>query len=113
VVASLHSIPGCSAARQEWRGDVSDSGATTATLTPRACGYLSLDAQPGAATYMLLAQPSGKVESHGGVKRKAPIVVPAGSYTIRVEAPYCAEFNGKVSIAAGATKRERVRLICR
>ena len=113
VVASLHSIPGCTAARQEWRGDVRDSGATTATLTPRACGYLSLDAQPSAATYLLLAQPSGKVESHGGVKRKAPIVVPAGSYAIRVEAPYCAEFHGNVSISAGATKRERVRLICR
>jgi len=113
VVASVHSIPGCTAARQEWHGDVRDSGATTAALTPRACGYLSLDAQPSAATYMLLAQPSGKVESHGGVRRKAPIVVPAGSYALRVEAPYCAEFRGKLGIVAGATKRERVRLICR
>ena len=113
VVASVHSIPGCIAARQEWKGDVRDSGATTATLTPRACGYLSLDAQPSSATYLLMSQPAGKVESHGGVKRSAPIVVPAGGYTIKVEAPYCAEFHGTLAIAAGKTKRERVRLICR
>ena len=113
VVASVHSIPGCTAARQEWRGDVADTGTTIATLAPRSCGYLSLDVQPSAATYMLLTQPTGKVESHGGVKRRAPIVVPAGSYTIKVEAPYCAEFHGTVAISAGKTKRERVRLICR
>ena len=112
VVAVVHTVPGCAAARQEWHGKVGAKGTTTATLTPRACGYLSLDAQPGAAKYSL-AQPGGATAFQGSARLTAPLVVPAGSYALHVSAPYCADFRAPITVAAGATRRERIRLICR
>jgi hypothetical protein len=47
------------------------------------------------------------------VAKVKPLVVPVGSYTLRVTAPYCAEFRGNATIATGTTRRERVRLICK
>ncbi|HUO51087.1 MAG TPA: hypothetical protein VMT93_01090, partial [Gemmatimonadaceae bacterium] len=113
VVATLPSVPGCASARQEWKGKVGTTGTTTANLTPRACGYLTLDAQPKNARYELIALPGGGEAGSGGIKLPSPLVLPSGPYRLSVSAPYCAEFRGKVVIKPGETHRERVRLICR
>jgi serine/threonine-protein kinase len=112
VAATVHSVPGCLSARHESRAKTGANGITTVTLTPRACGYFSLDALPKAARFTL-STPSAPSVAEGAVRLSAPLVLPAGKYTLTISAPYCAEFRGPTTITAGKTKRERVRLICR
>jgi serine/threonine-protein kinase len=112
VAAAVHSVPGCSSARQESRAKLGAKGVTTVTLAPRACGYFSLDALPSAARFTLAA-PGAPSVAEGTVHLPAPLVLPVGRYTLTISAPYCAEFRGPTTITAGNTKRERVRLICR
>jgi hypothetical protein len=112
VAAAVHSVPGCLSARQESRTKTGANGITTVTLTPRACGYFSLDALPKAARFTL-STPSAPSVAEGAVRLSAPLVLPVGKYTLTISAPYCAEFRGPTTITAGKTKRERVRLICR
>ncbi len=112
VAATVHAIPGCNSARQEVKTKVQATGITNVTITPRECGYFSLDALPAAANFTL-AGPTGSIAAHGVVAKVKPLVVPVGKYTLHVTAPYCAEFRGAATIAAGKTRRERVRLICK
>ncbi len=112
VSASVHAIPGCNSARQEVKTKVLPTGTTNVTITPRECGYFSLDALPAAANFTL-AGPTGSIAAHGAVAKVKPLVVPVGKYTLHVTAPYCAEFRGAATISAGKTRRERVRLICK
>jgi serine/threonine-protein kinase len=112
IAASVHALPGCASARQELKTKVAASGTTTVTVSPKECGYFSLNALPATANFML-AGPNGNVLAHGVVGKLKPLVIPVGKYTLQVTAPYCAEFRGSSTITAGATRRERVRLICK
>ncbi len=112
VVATVPAPSGCPSARQESHVKVSAAGTTAVPLTPRPCGYLALDALPKAAKFTVTAA-GGTRAAEGAATRHPPIMLPTGRYSLVVSAPYCAEFRAELAIKAGATRRQRVRLICR
>ena len=110
VKVSLSSAPGCAAAQERKDVQVSASGTTTATFTPRECGAVTLDVAPAGAHYSF---------AHGGTEivsgtapAASPLQLPEGTYTLHVSAKYCADYSGAVSVAAGSGSSQRVRLIC-
>jgi hypothetical protein len=111
IAATLRSVPGCTAAHHETTVRVRTTGTTTIALTPKPCGYLTLDALPAGARWTVVA-PSGDEVQHGTVPHSKPIVLPTGSYTLRVSASYCADFRADFAITSGESHHEYVRLIC-
>jgi hypothetical protein len=110
VIVSLNAPAGCSWAQDAKDVRVAQTGTTTVQLAPRRCGTFSLDAAPSGARYVLSA--AGHEIASGVVPITAPVLVPEGSYALRVFAKYCADYSGSVTISTGSTAHERVRLIC-
>jgi len=112
VAATMATIDGCQAARQTATVDVAPGGDGEVTLSPRACGRAALDVAPSGAHITL--DPGGNEQIHAvATTRPSRLTVPAGAYTLRVAAAYCADYTGPISIIAGRTEERRVRLICR
>ncbi|MBK5189479.1 MAG: hypothetical protein JJD97_14645, partial [Gemmatimonadaceae bacterium] len=110
VIVSLNAPQACASAQDAKDVRVAESGTTTVQLAPRRCGMFSLDAAPVGGRFVLS---SGTHEvASGVVPLTAPVLVPEGTYALRVSAKYCADYSGTVSISTGATDHERVRLIC-
>jgi hypothetical protein len=111
VAAAVSSTHDCPSARQDTTVHVREGATTEVALTPRPCGYLTLDALPVGAQWVVTS-PSGGTVVEGTVPEAKPIVLPAGQYTLRVSARFCADYRGDFTVTASATHRERVRLIC-
>ncbi len=112
VTALLPDQPGCPTRGDTARVVLRDTGLTTVSLQPRACGFLRIDAQPGNARYAVLAD-GGARQAEGALPLSRSLTLPAGTYQLRISAPNCADFTGDLTIRAGTTRRERIRLICR
>lgn len=110
VIVSLNAPASCAAAQDARDVRVAESGTTTVQFSPRRCGTFSLDAAPAGARYTLSS--GGREVASGFVPLSDPVLVGEGTYALHVSAKYCADYSGSVTISAGETSRERVRLIC-
>ncbi|HEY2896173.1 MAG TPA: protein kinase [Gemmatimonadaceae bacterium] len=110
VLVSLNAPAACTAAQDARDVRVSESGTTTVQLSPRKCGTLALDAAPNGARFTLSS--GGHEITSGFVPLPSPLLLGEGTYALHVSAKYCADYSGSVTISAGETSRERVRLIC-
>jgi serine/threonine-protein kinase len=110
VMVSVSSAPGCAAAQQRKDVQVAAAGTTTASFTPRDCGALTLDVGPAGAHYSFAH--GGSEIASGTAPVASPLQLPEGTYTLHVSAKYCADYSGSVSVAAGSSSSQRVRLIC-
>jgi len=111
VTATVDAPSGCPSARDSGTVFVPPSGAAHVSLTPRSCGWLSLDALPAGAHWEVRSA-AGPMVRDGTVPARRPIVLPVGSYTLTVAKSYCAEYRASIEIAERRTNHERVRLIC-
>jgi serine/threonine-protein kinase len=111
VSAAVRAMPGCPSAREETTVRLGESGPTEITLTPRPCGTITLDIQDG-AQWWLTAVPSGAEAASGRAPVSTPVMLPEGTYTLRVAASYCADFRADVRIVADTPQYQRVRLFC-
>ncbi|MBX6330999.1 MAG: serine/threonine protein kinase [Gemmatimonadaceae bacterium] len=111
VAARVQSVAGCPTARQDSSVRVHGSGITTIALDPRPCGYLAIDALPVGARWVVTSA-TGEVVASGVIPQPHPAVVPIGAYTLRVSAPYCADYHADIAVRSAETHRERLRLIC-
>ena len=50
--------------------------------------------------------------AEGDVPQTATVLVPAGTYVLRVSKSYCADYRARIAISGDVPHRERVRLIC-
>ena len=110
VLVSLNAPASCTAAQDARDVRVSESGTTTVQFSPRRCGTFALDAAPNGARFALSS--GGREITSGFVPLPGPLLLGEGTYALHVSAKYCADYSGSVSISAGETSRERVRLIC-
>jgi hypothetical protein len=110
VVVSFNAPAACGSAHDTKDVRVSESGTTTVQLSPRRCGTFTLDAAPTGGRYVLSS--GGHEVTSGAVPVTSPVLVPEGTYALRVSAKYCADYSGSVTISTGSTAHERVRLIC-
>jgi eukaryotic-like serine/threonine-protein kinase len=110
VVVSLSAPAACNSAQDAKDVKVAETGTTTVQFSPRRCGTFSLDAAPTGGRFVL--SNAGREVASGSVPVKTPVLVPEGTYALRVSAKYCADYSGSVTISTAATAHERVRLIC-
>ena len=110
VLVSLNAPAACTAAQDARDVRVAESGTTTIQLAPRKCGTFALDAAPAGARFTLSS--NGREVASGAVPLSGELLLGEGTYALHVAAKYCADYSGSVSISAGETSRERVRLIC-
>ena len=111
VIAALHSMVGCTSARDSVMVRVPDRGEARVKLAPRPCGAVAVDAEPNGARWDLSLGDGTSVAS-GQTPQAAPAVVPSGPYVLRVSKSYCAEYRARIAVVAEGTHKERVRLIC-
>jgi serine/threonine-protein kinase len=112
VTALLPNQPGCPSRGDTARVVVRDTGLTTIALHPKPCGFLRIEAQPANARFAVLAD-GGARQAEGALPLTRSLTIPVGTYQLRISAPNCADFTGDLTIRAGTTRRERIRLICR
>jgi tRNA A-37 threonylcarbamoyl transferase component Bud32 len=113
VAAQVATLAGCSSAKDDTSITVAAHGLTSITLSPRACGTLVLDTLPAGAQYTVTRRGGGiKVQRSG--KPPAKLVLPVGHYTLEVSgARFCTRYSDQITIAAGATLRKRVLMLCK
>ncbi len=111
VSATIASIDGCPTATDDVTVRVHAEGRTSVTLEPQPCGYLVIDAKPDDARWTVMS-PGGKEVASGTARINTPIVLPVGSYSLRVSASYCADYRADLTVKADGTHHERVRLFC-
>jgi len=110
VLVSLNAPAACTAAQDARDVRVAESGTTTIQLAPKKCGTFALDAAPAGARFTLSS--NGREVASGAVPLSGELLLGEGTYALHVAAKYCADYSGSVTISAGETSRERVRLIC-
>jgi hypothetical protein len=110
VVVSLNAPAACASAQDAKDVKVATTGTTTVQFSPKRCGSFSLDAAPTGGRYVLSS--GGHEVASGVVPVTSPVLVPEGTYALRVSAKYCADYSGSVTISTSTTAHERVRLIC-
>ena len=111
VVAAVHTIAGCAGAADSAMAQVPDHGEVRVKLAPHPCGTVVVDAEPNGARWDLSTVDGASVMD-GAVPQLAPIVVPSGTYVLRVSKSYCADYRARIAVPAEGTHKERVRLIC-
>ncbi len=111
ITATISSLDGCPTATDDATVRVREEGRTSVTLEPRPCGLLALDMEPKGARWSVHAAGGEEVAS-GSAPLAAPIVLPAGTYALRVSASYCADYRSEITVAAERTHSERAHLIC-
>ena len=111
VSATIASIAGCPTATDDVTVRVRVESRTNVTLEPRPCGYLVIDAKPDDARWTVMST-GGKEVASGMAPVTTPIVLPVGSYSLRVSASYCADYRADLTVRADGTHNERVRLFC-
>jgi serine/threonine-protein kinase len=111
VRAIIAALPGCPSADTSVVVQLASGARQQLTLEPAACGWLGLDVLPAAARYRL-APVRGGAAREGELPLAAPLYLPAGDYTLTLEATQCSTFSATVPVVARATRRERIPLIC-
>ena len=110
VLVSLNAPAACTAAQDARDVRVAESGTTTVQFSPRRCGTFALDAAPAGARFTLAS--GGREVASGAGPLSGQLLLGEGTYALHVAAKYCADYSGSLTISAGETTRERVRLIC-
>ena len=110
VIVSLNAPAACTSAQDAKDVKVAPTGTTTVQFSPKRCGSFTLDASPTGGRYVL-SNGDREVVS-GVVPVTSPVIVPEGTYALRVSAKYCADYSGSVTISTSTAAHERVRLIC-
>lgn len=111
ITATIESLDGCPTATDDVTVRVREEGRTTVTLQPRPCGLLTIDAAPRGARWSVRDDKGTEVAS-GTAPLTGPVVLPVGSYNLRVSASYCADYRADLTVTADRTHRERAHLLC-
>ncbi|MDQ3697688.1 MAG: carboxypeptidase-like regulatory domain-containing protein, partial [Gemmatimonadota bacterium] len=114
VGAILPAVDGCIAARQSRRIRVLEGETTRVTLRPRACGYLIINAgQPGADYTITALIGGGEPVSGRLVRAEDQVLLPEGTYRLRVSAPGCESYTSdSIRVAPIEASRKWFRLDC-
>ncbi|HEX6536281.1 MAG TPA: serine/threonine-protein kinase [Gemmatimonadaceae bacterium] len=111
VSARVRTLEGCPTATVSRTVRVDPGDPTVVALAPRPCGMLALDVLPQGAHWSVRTSEGAEV-ANGTTPAAKPVMLPAGSYILRVSSRFCADYRGPIEVAASHTDRERVRLIC-
>jgi eukaryotic-like serine/threonine-protein kinase len=112
VTASIRSVELCGSSRVVDTVYVRQSGDTTLTLNPRACGFLAVSSTPDRAKFSVLTPAGASVLDPRQLPAPDSVLLPVGRYRLRVEAAYCGTYDDSLRIEAGKTTRQQIPLLC-
>jgi serine/threonine-protein kinase len=92
VIASVKAAPGCPTARDRKMAVLGEDGTEEVPLTPRPCGLLSISGKPTPSTYVITTIGGDRV-FRGTLPLQTPLLLPVGSYSVRVSARFCADYH--------------------
>jgi hypothetical protein len=107
-------LPGCPTADGRQTFSLKPGEQRTVRLRDLAlCGELSLRVQPAQARYTLQPVRGGPARE-GSLPLPEPLVLPAGTYSLKLNAPLCSEYRqDTLTVPAGGPRRVlSTRLIC-
>jgi hypothetical protein len=113
VSAVVKSMSGCPTATDSRSTTLNEYGSKEVRLNPRGCGLLMIDAQPSGSSYTLTSF-AGDRTLQGTLPLKRPLMLPSGTYRLKVEARFCADYrNDELRISADSPNPTiRIRQIC-
>ncbi len=111
VVAVVKTIAGCVGATYGTIAQVPERGEVKVRLAPHPCGTVTVDAEPDGARWDL-STVDGTRMANGAIPQVTPIVVPSGTYVLRVSKSYCADYRARIAVPSDGTHKNRVRLSC-
>ena len=113
VSAAVPAPTGCESARAEERFRLRAGASHTVTLQPRSCGLLQITAPNATAGARYTLTGEGGTRREGSLPLGAPLVLPVGTYVLRVLQAQCAPYEqGDVKIEAEVTTPLTFRLLC-
>ncbi|MEO7966170.1 MAG: serine/threonine-protein kinase [Gemmatimonadaceae bacterium] len=113
VAASVPAPAGCETARVDERVHLRAGTPLTITLQPRSCGTLQITARNVNAVARYTIVGDGNVKREGSLPLASPLVLPVGTYTLRVLQAQCAPYEeSDVKIEADAPTTKIVMLLC-
>ena len=116
VVASVTAPTGCVTATKSIIATVrAIARPTSITLNPKTCGIVSFDSPTKGARWELISlSPNDSVGMQSGPVPVQGLVVPVGSYLVRIKAPKCADYGDTITVAAAPPpmRQKRQPLIC-
>jgi eukaryotic-like serine/threonine-protein kinase len=111
LAASVRSYNRCGSARVVDTVYVRNTGDTSFSLTPRPCGFLAVSSTPERAEFEVLTSARASVRK-GSLPLPDSLLLPAGSYRLRLRARFCSTFEDSVRIESGKTNRQQIPMIC-
>ncbi len=111
VAATVRSYSRCASARDVDTVYVRETGDTSVTLQPRACGYLAVSSSPEVAEFSVMTS-GGSSLRQGMLPLPDSLLLPVGLYKLRLRARYCSPFEDSVRIESGKTNRQQIPMIC-
>jgi serine/threonine-protein kinase len=106
------SLQGCPTQQVERRVMVNASAVARVELAPRGCGYLVIDAGRDDAQYTVVSMDDGTTTS-GTIAGVTQVMLPAGSYRLRVQAPGCLAYESQaIAVSEVQATRKWLRLSC-
>ena len=113
ITATVPSVQPCPSATAIAHVTLAESDVHSVSLNPQACVPLTLDIRPREASARYVLQGPNGASWRGRTPGDTALVVPVGSYTIRIDAPYCATFSDTLKVVGtGRPHRERISLLC-
>jgi serine/threonine-protein kinase len=117
VAAELEVPAGCSVGRIERSVTVTAGETIPVRLSPKSCGRLDvsvvINERPLTADRSAMYRLTGNgLDREGPLPLGAALVLPEGSYNLKVMVPGCSTVDGSVAIHAGAVERPRIAPIC-
>jgi serine/threonine-protein kinase len=109
IAARLPGGEGCESATVTRTIMVAAGRTDTVNLDPVRCGILSLTSRPPNATYTLLMEGRSPIT---GVVSDRPLVIPPGTYVLRLQAEGCTPYESSLEIREGQTEERTIPLIC-
>jgi hypothetical protein len=111
LAASVRSYDRCRWARDVDTVYLRNTGDTSVTLEPRACGFLAVASTPERAE-LLVSTPTGSRVRTVPLPSPDSLLLPVGRYRLQLRARYCTTFDDSVRIESGKTNRQQIPMIC-
>jgi hypothetical protein len=112
VRAVIPTLAECPSAEESREVRVRQGQREQVVFDVRPCGALTIESTPTEARYTL-EEPATRARYEGALPLTSRLVLPAGSYTLVIQRPGCAEFRTTLRISAEVESlRERATLLC-
>jgi hypothetical protein len=104
IRAVIASLDGCPSSTSDHTVRLRAGASERATLSPRPCGMLEINARNASTGATFTLSREGVVQQRGALPQLNPLVLPVGQYQFNAQRPSCRDFSSTVSVAQAGTR---------